>query len=45
MKRIFKYVKGITNFGLWYTKGHELSMVAYMDADWEGNIDDRRRTS
>jgi hypothetical protein len=32
-------------FGLWYPKGNELTMVAYADADWEGSIDDKRNTS
>jgi hypothetical protein len=45
VKRIFRYLKGTTNFGLWYPKGNELTMVTYMDADWEGSIDDKRSTS
>jgi hypothetical protein len=45
VKRIFRYLKGTTNFGLWYPKGNELTMVTYMDADWEGSIDDRISTS
>jgi hypothetical protein len=45
VKRIFKYIKGTTDFGLWYPKGNELTMVAYMDANWAGSIDDRRSTS
>ena len=45
IKRIFRYLKGTTEFGLWYPKGHELSLVAYTDADWAGSIDDRRSTS
>ena len=32
IKRIFKYLKGTTEFGLWYPKGNELTMVAYIDA-------------
>jgi hypothetical protein len=45
VKRIFRYLKGTTEFGLWYPKGNELTMVTYADADWEGSIDDRRSTS
>jgi hypothetical protein len=33
VKRIFKYLKGTTKFGLWYTKVNELTMVAYIDVD------------
>ena len=45
IKRIFKYLKGTTEFGLWYPKGNELTMVAYTYADWVGSIDDRKSTS
>ena len=45
MRRIFIYLKGTTNFWLWYPKGNELTMVAYTDADWVGSIDDRRSKS
>ena len=42
VKRIFRYLKGTTEFGLWYPKGNELTLVAYTDADWAGSIDDRK---
>ena len=45
IKKIFRYLKGTTEFGLWYPKGNELTLVAYTDADWEGSIDDRKSTS
>ena len=45
IKRILKYLKGTTEFGLWYPKGNELTLVAYIDADWEISIDDRKSTS
>jgi hypothetical protein len=45
VKRIFRYLKGTTEFGLWYLKGNEMTMVTYTDVDWEGSIDDRRSTS
>jgi hypothetical protein len=45
VKRIFRYLKGTKEFGLWYPKGKDLSLVAYTDADWAGCIDDRRSTS
>jgi hypothetical protein len=41
MKWIFKYLKGKTNFGLWYLKGNELTMVSFMDTYWEGSIYDK----
>ena len=33
IKRIFRYLKGTTKFGLWYPKGNELTLVAYTDAN------------
>ena len=45
IKRIFRYLKGTIEFGLWYPKGNELTLVAYIDADWAGSIDDRKSTS
>jgi hypothetical protein len=41
VKRIFRYLKGTKEFGLWYPKGKYLSLIAYIDVDWVGCIDDR----
>jgi hypothetical protein len=40
VKRIFRYLKGTEEFGLWYSKGKDLSLISYTDADWAGCIDD-----
>jgi hypothetical protein len=45
VKRIFRYLKGTKEFGLWYPKRKDLSLVAYTDAYWAGCVDDRRSTS
>jgi hypothetical protein len=45
VKRIFRYLKGTKEFGLWYIKGNDLSLIFYTDGDWEVLIDDRRSTS
>jgi hypothetical protein len=45
VKRIFKYLKETKEYGLWYPKGNELSLVSYTDAYWDGSIDDRRSKS
>ena len=45
IKRIFRYLKGTIELGLWYPKGNELTMVAYTDADWARSIDDRKSTN
>ena len=41
VKRIFRYLKGTTDLGLWYPKGNKLTLEAYIDADWVGSVDDR----
>ena len=46
VKKIFRYLKGTKEFGLWSPKGNDLSLISYkVDADWEGCIDDRRSTN
>jgi hypothetical protein len=40
MKRILRYLKVTKEFGLWYPKGMDLSLIAYIDADWASCIDD-----
>jgi hypothetical protein len=45
VKRIFMYLKGTKEFGIWYTKGNDLFLVSYTNAYFEGCIDDRRSTS
>jgi hypothetical protein len=40
VKRIFKYLKGTKEFGLWYPKENDLSLISYTDVDWAGCIDD-----
>jgi hypothetical protein len=45
VKRIFRYLKATKEFGLWYPKGKDLSLISYIDANWAGCIDDRKSTS
>eukprot|EP00253_Pinus_taeda_P012851 PITA_12851 len=45
VKRIFKYLQGTQNYGLWYPRDTDLTLHAYMDADWAGSVDDRKSTS
>jgi hypothetical protein len=33
VKRIFRYLKGTQEFGLWYPKGKDLSLISYTDVD------------
>ncbi|GJX60258.1 retrovirus-related pol polyprotein from transposon TNT 1-94 [Tanacetum coccineum] len=41
VKRIFRYLKGIINMGLWYSKDTDMSLTAYSDADHAGCQDTR----
>ncbi|CAM8923401.1 unnamed protein product [Rhodiola kirilowii] len=45
VKRIIKYVRGTSDYGLWYTKDTNSYLVGYCDADWAGNAEDRNSTS
>jgi hypothetical protein len=44
VKRFFRYLKVTKEFGFWYPKGKDISLVSYTDEDWVGCIDDRRST-
>nr|GEZ98386.1 hypothetical protein [Tanacetum cinerariifolium] len=45
VKRIFRYLKGTINMGIWYSKDTSMSLTAYADADHAGCHDTRRSTS
>ncbi|KAH9779116.1 hypothetical protein KPL71_007601 [Citrus sinensis] len=45
VKRIIRFVSGIVNDGIWYTNDTNSSLAGYSDADWAGNIDDRKSTT
>ena len=45
LKRILRYLKGTGNFGLLYSGATSSEMVGYSDADWAGDVTDRRSTS
>ena len=45
VKRIMRYLKGIEEFGLYYKKNERFDLKAYTDADWAGNIDNRKSTT
>jgi hypothetical protein len=45
VKRIFRYLKSTSDFGLWYPKKKYFTLNTYTYADWDGSIDDRKNTS
>jgi histone deacetylase 1/2 len=44
VKRILRYVRGTSNIGLKIMKSPSLVLSAFSDADWAGDVDDRRST-
>ncbi|GKB00841.1 hypothetical protein Tco_0828885 [Tanacetum coccineum] len=45
VKRIFRYLKGTPNLGLWYPKGSGFDLKEYSDSDYTGCNLDRKSTS
>ncbi|GKF45419.1 hypothetical protein Tco_0131971 [Tanacetum coccineum] len=45
LKRVFRYLKGTINWGLWYPKDTAMALKAYADADHAGFQDTQRSTS
>lgn len=44
IKRILKYISGTIDFGLWYPRHNDFTLIAYTNVDWVGYIDDRKST-
>ncbi|GJX69827.1 hypothetical protein Tco_0305554 [Tanacetum coccineum] len=45
VKQIFRYLKGTTNMGRWYSKDTNITLTAYADANHVGCQDTRKSTS
>ncbi|GKC46328.1 hypothetical protein Tco_1064050 [Tanacetum coccineum] len=45
IKRVLWYLRGTTNWGLWYLKDIDMALMAYADADHAGCQDTRRSAS
>ncbi|KAK3010974.1 hypothetical protein RJ639_010854 [Escallonia herrerae] len=44
-KRILRYVKGTLEYGLRYKKSDSFILSGFVDADWAGDVNDRRSTT
>ena len=45
VKHILRYIAGTVNFGLMFTRSGSADCIGFSDADWAGDIDDRKSTS
>ena len=45
LKRLLRYLKGTPNHGILYTKDGANTCTGYTDADWGGDVNDRKSTS
>ncbi|GJR80207.1 hypothetical protein Tco_0150992 [Tanacetum coccineum] len=45
VKRIFRYLRGTINRGLWYSKDSAIALTTFVDADHVGCQDTRHSTS
>ncbi|KAI4304965.1 hypothetical protein MLD38_040418 [Melastoma candidum] len=45
VKKIFRYLQGFVNFGIWYSKRSDFILIGYSDADFAGCKIDRKSTS
>ncbi|GJY32937.1 retrovirus-related pol polyprotein from transposon TNT 1-94 [Tanacetum coccineum] len=45
VKRIFRYLRGTINMGLWYSKDSGFKLIAFLDSDHAGCLDTRKSTS
>ena len=44
-KRVLRYIKGTSSFGMFYRKGGVEEFLGYTDSDYAGDQDDRKSTS
>ena len=44
-KRILRYLKGMVDYGLFYSSSKEFKLEGYCDSDWAGDTNDRKSTS
>jgi len=42
VKRIFQYLKGTMDYGLWYPKGKDFTLIDFSYVVWIGCVDDRK---
>jgi len=44
-KRVLRYIKGTSDYGIWYVKKMDGKLQGYAYSDWAGSVDDSKSTS
>ena len=44
-KHVMRYLKGMTDLGLYYGRDHDYRLYGYVDSSWEGSAIDKKSTS
>jgi hypothetical protein len=44
-KHVLRYLRGTSEYGLWYIQKNEVNLHGFTDADWAGSPTDRKSTS
>ena len=44
-KKMLRYVKGTTDYSIWFSPSENRLVQGYCDNDWAGNADDMKSTS
>lgn len=44
-KRILRYIRATSSYGIWYRRVSDFRLMGYTDSDWAGFVDDRKSTS
>ena len=44
-KRVFRYLKGTSNFGILYKSGSKENLIGFSYCDYAGDLEDRKSTS
>ena len=44
-KRVLRYVKGTSDYGLLYSRSSHPKLSGFTDSDWAGSVDDKKSTS
>ena len=44
-KRVIRYVKGTSNFGIKFKRTEKFKLTCFSNSDWGGSIDDMKSTS